>query len=178
MLHTGSHRAGKYPSSKITLLRRPQDPPSLIGPLANALYVLDMHWVKLWTSSCNTNRHTFGFDGTLLALTLTSGQLLVKKTQGSAWCCVKKGFILLNEDYVSHREIQNRGGKWFEWHFLVQTDEGSDWHLNIQITNEHTDMYSFTAWHEIIILFLNKIRVLLCSFRDKSRQTKTQNNTC
>lgn len=36
---------------------RPACPPSLIGALTNASNVLDMHWAKLWSVSCNTERH-------------------------------------------------------------------------------------------------------------------------
>lgn len=176
-LHRGSHRAGRYSSST------PRSPkPSLFDWTTHKCLVCVRHAVSKAPDRFMQHKLThIGLwvnDKILLALTLTNVQLLIKKTQGSAWFSVKKDFILLSENWglrFPQRDIR----------FRTEAENGQmkaqilHWHLNIQITNEHKDMYSVTVRapkkHEIIIiLIMNKIRVLLYGFRDKSRQTKTQ----
>lgn len=102
VLHTGSHRAGEYSSSKIT---RPHAPkPSLIDWTTHKCLVCVRHAISKALDRSMQHRTThIDFElqvncTTLLTLTLTNDQLLIKKTQGPAWSSVKKDFILLSEN--------------------------------------------------------------------------------
>lgn len=68
---------------------------------------------------------------------LKVASVLAKKTQGSAWCTIKKGSILLSENwrlYLPQRDIRFRTEteKRFEWHLLE---------LNTQVTTEYKDIH-------------------------------------
>lgn len=80
---------------------------------------------------------------------------------------------ILNRGWGGSNDIcqQRKEGIWTRWRLRY-----FHWHLNIQITHGHKDMYSFTVWaleeHKTIFIFLSEIWALLYRFRDKSRQEK------
>lgn len=148
-----------------------------------------MQWAKLWFGSCNTKWHILALNCRSMTAHFLLSQLLTKKSQGSAWCTIKTKVILLSENwrlYFPQRNIRFRteaersdnssqGGENGQIKAQVLYSD-----LNIQITDEHKDMYSFTAWalkkHEIIFMlfFLNKTNAFVSFQRQKQAKKDTK----